>query len=163
MATQAAAIRKTLQSQCNSRKLKILNFDNSQHRNGVVSLWKEVFGYEADHNVPELVIDKKLEANDELLFVAIDNKEIIGSIMAGYDGHRGWIYSLAVSPKYRNKGLGSQLLTFAEKRLTEIGCMKINLQILSDNKAVEEFYHANGYKTEERISMGKKLQENITE
>lgn len=141
--------------------MEILKFDNSKHRNGVISLWKEVFGYEADHNNPELVIDKKLDLNDELFFIATDNKIIIGSIMAGYDGHRGWIYSLAVSSQYRNKSLGSQLLSFAEKKLSEKGCMKINLQILSDNEAVEQFYIANGYKAEQRISMGKKLQENI--
>jgi len=81
--------------------------------------------------------------------------------MAGYDGHRGWIYSIAVSPNYRKQRIGSTLLAFAERKLSEIGCMKINLQIMEGNEAVENFYLANGYHTEKRISMGKRLPENI--
>jgi len=140
----------------------ITTFDNRVHRDKVISLWKEVFGYEADHNVPQLVIDKKLEFGDGLFFVAQNNKDIIGTIMAGYDGHRGWIYSIAVSPYFQKQAIGSSLLTFAERRLSELGCMKINLQIMEGNEAVENFYLSNGYQTEKRVSMGKRLPENIS-
>ena len=85
----------------------------------------------------------------------------VGTIMAGYDGHRGWIYSIAVSLNYRGKGIGSSLLAFAERKLSELGCMKINLQIMEGNEVVESFFLANGYQTEKRISMGKHLPENI--
>ena len=78
-----------------------------------------------------------------------------------YDGHRGWIYSIAVSPNYQKKGIGSSLLAFAERKLSELGCMKINLQIMEGNEVVENFYLANEYQTEKRISMGKRLQENL--
>ncbi len=144
-------------------KYKIKTFDNLKHRGQVISLWKGVFGYEADHNAPELVIDKKLEFGDGLFFIATDNdnKAIIGTVMAGYDGHRGWIYSIAVTSDYRQQGLGSELLSFAEEKLSNIGCIKINLQIMEGNEAVENFYISNGYKTEKRISMGKRLQQNI--
>lgn len=136
---------------------EIIKFDNVKHRNQVIALWKEVFGYEADHNAPGLVIDKKLDFGDGLFFTAVNNQDVIGTVMAGYDGHRGWIYSIAVSPTYRKEGLGSKLLSFAEEKLLEKGCMKINLQIMEGNEAVEAFYLSNGYQTEKRISMGKRL------
>ena len=140
---------------------KITAFENIRHRDQVISLWKYVFGYETSHNAPEIVIDKKIDFNDGLFFVAVDNDNVIGTVMAGYDGHRGWIYSIAVSPDYRKKGLGSALLAFAEEILSEKGCMKINLQIMEGNEPVEAFYLSNGYQTEKRISMGKLLSQNI--
>ena len=140
---------------------KITAYDNNQHRNQVISLWTEAFGYEAPHNAPDAVIDKKVAVTDGLFFVAVVEAAVIGTVMAGYDGHRGWIYSVAVSAAHRKKGLGSALLAFAEKRLSEKGCLKINLQIMAENEAVEAFYRSNGYNTEKRISMGKRLAENI--
>lgn len=139
----------------------ITAFDTQLHRDQVISLWEVVFGYEADHNAPLLVIDKKVEFGDGLFFVALDDQAVIGTVMAGYDGHRGWIYSIAVSPKYQKQHVGSTLLAFAECKLSEKGCMKINLQIMEGNEVVENFYLANGYHTEKRISMGKRLPENI--
>ena len=142
-------------------KYEIINFDNINHRAQVISLWSVVFGYEAEHNASELVIDKKLSFDDGLFFVAIDNSGVAGTVMAGYDGHRGWIYSIAVAPDHRHQKLGSELLAFAEQKLSDIGCLKINLQIMQCNKEVENFYLSNGYQTEKRISMGKRLQGNI--
>ena len=142
-------------------KYKITKFNNSKHRDQVISLWKEVFGYDANHNAPDLVIDKKINFGDGLFFIAIDTQDVIGTIMAGYDGHRGWIYSFAVSPVYQNQGLGSKLLSYAEKKLMKKGCMKINLQIMEGNESIEKFYLSNGYETEKRVSMGKRLPQNI--
>ena len=138
----------------------VVPFDNQLHREQVIELWTAVFGYEADHNIPGLVIDKKVEFGDGLFFVALLSDTVIGTVMAGYDGHRGWIYSIAVSSKYQKQGAGSTLLAFAEQKLSELGCMKINLQILDSNQDVEHFYLANGYQTEKRISMGKRLPQN---
>lgn len=140
---------------------RILPYDDLKHRERVIILWEEVFGYEADHNLPERVIDKKLEFGNDLFFVAVDGPSVVGTVMAGYDGHRGWIYSMAVQLNHQKKGIGSRLLAFAESRLAELGCMKINLQIMEGNDAVERFYAANGYRTEKRISMGKQLRQNI--
>ncbi len=144
-------------------KYKIENFENLQHKSQVILLWEKAFGYEADHNSPELIIEKKLEICDDLFFVAIVDQSVVGTVMAGYDGHRGWIYSIAVSSDYRKQGLGSKLLSFAEEKLLNIGCMKINLQIMEGNETVEKFYLSNGYQTEKRISMGKKFKQNIKE
>ncbi|NVZ33791.1 GNAT family acetyltransferase [Pseudomonas sp. A4002] len=131
------------------------------HRAQVVALWQAAFGYDAAHNLPSLAIDKKLAVNDGLFFVATDKKAVIGTILAGYDGHRGWLYSVAVHNDYRRQGLGASLVRHAEQALTALGCMKINLQITSGNDAVMGFYEALGYGAEPRISMGKKILENI--
>ena len=136
-------------------------YRDRQHRAQVVALWQEAFGYDTAHNLPTLAIDKKLAVNDGLFFVATDKKTVIGTILAGYDGHRGWLYSVAVHADYRRHGLGSSLVRHAEQALMALGCMKINLQITSGNDAVAGFYEALGYGVEARISMGKKVAENI--
>jgi ribosomal protein S18 acetylase RimI-like enzyme len=141
--------------------LAIARFNNSTHRNQVITLWETVFGYEAAHNRPALVIDKKLAANDNLFFVALDNHKVVGTIMAGYDGHRGWIYSVAVSTSHRRRRIGSQLVSHAERALTARGCVKINLQILEDNESVTAFYSSLGFSIKKRISMAKRIPQNI--
>ena len=133
----------------------ISEYIDKTDREGVIILWESVFGYKDARNKPELVIDKKLDVDDNLFFVAKESGVIKGTIMAGYDGHRGWIYSLAVSENHRSKKIGSKLLYHAEEQLKKLGCLKINLQILNTNKSVMDFYLKNGYKVEERISMGK--------
>ena len=138
-------------------KFEIIEFDNTTHRDRVVSLWNSVFGYTAAHNDPDTVVAQKVDFNDGLFFVAVDDRDVIGTVMAGYDGHRGWIYAPAVATSHRNKGVGSALLAFAEKALADKGCLKINLQIMEGNEPVESFYLSNGYQTEKRISMGKPL------
>lgn len=133
-------------------------FKNPKDRDQLIALWRAVFdNYSSPHNNPELSLDKKLAANDGLLFVAECDGKVIGSIMAGYDGHRGWIYSLAVLPEYRHRGIGTKLVRHAEQQLERLGCPKINLQIMAGNEQVETFYRRLGYVTEPRVSMGKKL------
>jgi ribosomal protein S18 acetylase RimI-like enzyme len=139
----------------------IANYSNNHHRHAVIALWETVFGYETAHNTPSLAIDKKLAVADELFFVAVRDEEVIGTVMAGYDGHRGWLYSVAVHPAHRREGLGAKLVRHAEDALIARGCMKINLQIVSANASVAAFYEALGYSIEPRISMGKKIEANI--
>ncbi|WP_338513357.1 GNAT family acetyltransferase [Pseudomonas poae] len=136
-------------------------YRDRQQRAQVAALWREAFGYDTAHNLPTLAIDKKLAVNDGLFFVATDKKTVIGTILAGYDGHRGWLYSVAVHADYRRHGLGSSLVRHAEQALTALGCMKINLQITGGNEAMVGFYEALGYGVEPRTSMGKKISENI--
>jgi ribosomal protein S18 acetylase RimI-like enzyme len=139
----------------------IQRFDTRIHRDQLIQLWQQVFGYASAHNAPQFVIEKKLAVGDGLLFVAEAGGKVVGSIMAGYDGHRGWIYSLAVLPGCRGRGLGSRLVRHAEEQLRSLGCPKINLQIMNGNEEVESFYRKLGYEPEPRISMGKKIPENI--
>ncbi|HTJ78342.1 MAG TPA: GNAT family acetyltransferase [Rariglobus sp.] len=132
-------------------------FDQDKDHASVVALWTSVLGYGLAHNAPVLSIRKKVEADDGLFFVAEVDGRLIGTVMAGYDGHRGWIYSLAVEPLHRNRGVGRALLRHAETALMDRGCVKINLQIAVGNEAVIGFYEKTGYKVEPRTSMGKVL------
>ncbi|MFJ2709626.1 GNAT family acetyltransferase [Pseudomonas sp. NPDC087346] len=139
----------------------IADYSDEHHRRSVVELWETVFGYETAHNAPGLAIDKKLAVADGLFFVALAGVEVIGTVLAGYDGHRGWLYSVGVHPSHRRNGLGAKLVRHAEDALIERGCMKINLQIVNTNESVKTFYESLGYSTEPRISMGKKIESNI--
>jgi ribosomal protein S18 acetylase RimI-like enzyme len=142
-------------------KTTITLYTDVVHRGQVIALWDKVFGYEAAHNKPDLVIDKKVEFDDELFFVAVADGAVVGTVMAGYDGHRGWIYSVAVALSHRRQGIGSQLVSHAERALTGKGCVKINLQILEGNEKVSGFYASLGYSVEKRVNMGKRILENI--
>jgi len=135
----------------------IRQYKDTTDRVQVVELWQKVFGYETAHNEPNLAISKKIATNDGLFFVAVENTDVVGTIMAGYDGHRGWLYSVAVDPKIRLNGLGSSLVKHAEKALADLGCMKVNLQLLATNEATAAFYKSIGYSVEPRLSMGKVL------
>ena len=137
----------------------IRQYADATDRLQVVELWRNVFGYETAHNEPNLTISKKIAINDGLFFVAVENSAIVGTIMAGYDGHRGWLYSVAVDPAKRLSGLGSSLVIHAEKALADLGCMKINLQLLATNEATAAFYKSVGYSVEPRLSMGKLIRD----
>ena len=123
----------------------------------VSRLWRSVFSDDPPHNEPTKVIDAKMKAQRELFFVAVSNDQVIGTVMAGYDGHRGWLYSVAVAPDNRRKGVGSLLVKHAVNALRQIGCMKVNLQVRATNTQVIAFYESLGFSTEERVSMGKLL------
>ena len=139
------------------------NYNDTTDRQQVISLWRTVFGYESAHNEPSLAIAKKLKLDDHLFFVAEQEGELVGTAMAGYDGHRGWLYAIAVHPNSRRTGLGSRLVRHAEQALVSAGCMKVNLQLLATNEATAAFYNSIGYTVEPRISMGKVFTENIPE
>ena len=132
-------------------------YDNATQRAQVIALWTTVFGYDAPHNEPSLVIEQKLAVKDDLMFVALDGGTVVGTIMSGYDGHRGWLYSLAVLPDHRHAGIGSALVRHAEQALLSRGCLKVNLQVVESNSAVVAFYEALGYAVEPRVSMGKRF------
>ena len=104
---------------------------------------------------PGLAIPAKLAIQPELFLIAIDNSRAVGTAIAGYDGHRGWLYSVAVLRSHQRRGVGTALLREAESRLLGLGCRKINLQIVPDNGAVAAFYRRLGYAVEERVCMGK--------
>ena len=124
-----------------------------QDRTKLIELWQQVFPDDPPHNEPSSVLEAKL-AVDDLIFVAKSNEEIIGACMAGYDGHRGWLYAVAVKPDHRRDGLGKELVTTTIRAMQELGCIKVNLQIRADNTAVAEFYKSLGFSVEERMSMG---------
>jgi ribosomal protein S18 acetylase RimI-like enzyme len=87
----------------------------------------------------------------------VEDELVVGVVMAGYEGHRGWINYLAVDPGRRRQGLGKDLMAAAERLLAERGCPKINLQIRSENADVIAFYGALGYQKDDVVSLGKRL------
>lgn len=125
--------------------------------NAVEQLWKDVFPDDPPHNAPQKVIHAKMSVQKELLFVAEDGDSIIGTVMSGYDGHRGWLYAVAAKPECRRKGIGRKLVNHAVTALSNLGCPKVNLQVRSTNTEVVAFYKSLGFSTEDRISMGKLL------
>jgi ribosomal protein S18 acetylase RimI-like enzyme len=142
---------------------KIVVYNDVEHRDEVIRLWAAVFAYATPHNAPRLVIEKKLGARDNLFFVALIGHAVVGTAMAGYDGHRGWLYSVAVDPVHRGNGIGTDLVRQAERALVSMGCMKINLQIADGNEGVSSFYESLGYSIERRVSMGKVLHDNASD
>ena len=123
----------------------------------VVALWNEVFAYTAPHNQPTRIIHDKLAVQRDLFFVAGVDGNVVGTVLGGYDGHRGWIYSLAVASRARRLGIGTALVRHVEAALARRGCPKVNLQVLASNADTVAFYKKLGYAVEERVSMGKVL------
>jgi ribosomal protein S18 acetylase RimI-like enzyme len=126
-------------------------------RAGVEELWANVFADDPPWNAPALMIEKKLRVQPELFLVATAGMGIVGAVLAGFDGVRGWIYHLAVTPEWRRRGVGTRLVRAAEAGLSRIGCPKVNLQVRAGNYEVVSFYRKLGYETEERMSMGRRL------
>jgi ribosomal protein S18 acetylase RimI-like enzyme len=123
----------------------------------VIQLWREVFPDNPSWNVPKDDIDRKLTVQSDLFLIGDLDGEIVATVMAGFDGHRGWVHLVAVAPKHRQQGFGRAMMVEAERRLREIGCTKINLQVRATNEGVVGFYRKLGYSVEERVSLGKRL------
>jgi ribosomal protein S18 acetylase RimI-like enzyme len=123
----------------------------------VIALWRAC-GLVRPQNDPRKDIARKLRVNPEWFLVAETNGRPVGAVMAGYDGHRGWINYLAVDPAQRRGGLGRALMAEAERVLRAAGCPKINLQVRPENKDVIAFYEAIGFSVEGAISLGRRLE-----
>ena len=123
----------------------------------VIALWREALPIFAPHHDPATSIRNKLAVERDLFFVAVVAGAVVGTVMGGYDGHRGWVYSVAVKMEHRRAGVGTALLRRLEQALVERGCLKVNLQVRASNAEVVAFYKKLGYAVEELISMGKRL------
>lgn len=141
--------------------MRIRVFD-ARDADAVIALWRRVFPEYADpakpQRDPRVSIANKLATQPELFFVGVVDGRVIGTIMAGYDGHRGWLYSLAVDEIARGNGFGRSLVQHAESELAKRGCPKVNLQILASKADVQTFYAKLGYHADEVVSFGKRLQ-----
>jgi ribosomal protein S18 acetylase RimI-like enzyme len=122
----------------------------------VIQLWSDC-GLVVPQNSPHRDIRRKLKVQPEMFLVGYINGQIIASVMAGYEGHRGWINYLAVHPNHQGSGIGRRIMEKAEMLLRESGCPKINLQVRSSNVNVIEFYRKLGYKYDNVVSLGKRL------
>jgi len=122
----------------------------------VVALWREC-GLTRSWNDPHKDIARKLAVQPELFLVGLVDGAVMASVMAGYEGHRGWMNYLAVAPRFRGRGLGRVLVEHVERLLLERGCPKLNLQVRASNPQAVEFYRHLGYAQDESISLGKRL------
>ena len=124
----------------------------------VIELWTFA-GLVRAWNDPKKDIARKLKVQRELFLVAELEGSIVGVVMAGYEGHRGWVNYLAVDIGQRRRGIGSALMRDAERRLRLLGCPKINLQVRAENSDVQAFYAALGFKDDNVVSLGKRLED----
>ena len=123
----------------------------------VLALWKTC-GLVVSHNDPRKDIRRKLQVNPEWFLIGELGGTIVATCMAGYEGHRGWINYLAVSPDVQRQRIATRMMELAERLLRNAGCPKINLQIRSANAQVIAFYQNIGFKIDNVISMGKRLE-----
>jgi len=123
----------------------------------VVALWQAA-GLTRPWNDPRLDIARKLEVQPELFVVAVsDHDTIVGAVMAGYDGHRGWMNYLAATPGSTGTGIGRALVEHVEQALLALGCPKVNVQVRSSNAQVVGFYEHLGYAVDDTVDLGKRL------
>lgn len=127
-----------------------------EDRDAVVAIW-EACGLIVPWNDPHKDIARKMQVNPELFLVAELDGRVVGTVMGGYEGHRGWLNYLAVSPDCQGNGVGRTLMEVIEAKLLALGCPKINLQVRTSNTAVIQFYGHLGYHIDDVISLGKRL------
>jgi len=123
----------------------------------VVQLWKDC-NLIVPWNDPLRDIRRKLRVQPELFLIGFISGELAATVIAGYEGHRGWLNYLAVAPRFRRQGLGRKMAAEAEAVLRQMGCPKINIHIRTGNTEVIEFYRRIGFKPDDVVSMGKRLE-----
>jgi ribosomal protein S18 acetylase RimI-like enzyme len=122
----------------------------------VVTLWKQC-ELTRPWNDPHKDIARKLAVQPELFLVGVIDEAVMASVMAGYEGHRGWVNYLAVAPRFRGRGHARALMQQVEALLLERGCPKVSLLVRTSNREALEFYRHLGYAQDEAISLGKRL------
>ena len=127
----------------------------------VIYLWS-LCNLIVPHNNPKRDIERKLKVNPEWFLVGEIDGKIIGTCMAGYEGHRGWLNYLAIAPAYQRRGFAARMVKEAERLLRNAGCPKINLQVRTSNVDVIEFYKRIGFSIDDAVSMGKRLEQDLS-
>ncbi len=124
-------------------------------RERILSLWSRSFGKS------RMFLDDDLErackASNDMFILAVDGNEVIGTVIIAHDGYRGWIYYLTVAPGYRRQGIARLLLEQGERKLRDLGCSWVNLQVRQGNRDVLGFYLRQGYRKDNTISLSKCL------
>ena len=114
---------------------------------GLVALW-HACGLTRPWNPPEGDIAVARRSGHGDILVAAEGEKLVGSVMVGHDGHRGWVYYLAVAPEQRRGGLGRRLMQTAEEWVAARGIRKLELMVRDSNAAAIGFYRRIGYEPE---------------
>jgi ribosomal protein S18 acetylase RimI-like enzyme len=123
----------------------------------VISLWQRC-DLVRPWNDPRKDIRRKLGVRPDLFLVGLLDGQVVACVVAGYEGHRGWLNYLAVAPEHQRHGLARAIVEEAERLLRAAGCPKINLQVRTSNRGVIDFYKRLGYSVDDVVSMGKRLE-----
>jgi ribosomal protein S18 acetylase RimI-like enzyme len=123
---------------------------------GVIALWRAC-GLTRPWNDPAADIALARKGSNATVLIGRDNGSIVATVLVGHDGHRGWVYYLAVDPDRRHKGYGRVMMSAAEDWLRERGIEKLQLLVRPDNRSVKNFYQSLGYSEQERIIYAKWL------
>ena len=134
-------------------KLTIRAYQDAD-QDDLIALYLLAFPHDPPWNDPSDMIACKTVIDAEGLLVGVLEGKVMASVMAGYDGHRGWINCLAVHPDHRGQDFGAAMIDAAIDLMTERGAVKVNLQIRGDNTSLKRYYEAQGFEAEDRISMG---------
>lgn len=126
-------------------------------RREAVGLWERT-GLTRPWNDPHADLQRALQGTASTVLAACDERgRLVGTSMVGHDGHRGWVYYLAVHPEQQHRGVGRALMRASEDWLRERGVPKLNLMVRNGNEDVLAFYQALGYQDGDVVVLGRSL------
>ena len=137
--------------------MEIRTFQQSDEA-AVIALW-ESCDLVRPWNDPRKDIQRKRRVQAEMFLVGVLDGSVVATVMAGYEGHRGWVNYLAVAPKHRERGFGRTIMNEAERLLAQAGCPKVNLQVRATNTSAVDFYRQLGYTVDDVVSLGRRLEQ----
>ena len=135
-----------------NKKMVIRKFNISEAVE-IISIWNQCGLLHPPNDPMEEIIAKTKFQPDMFLVGTIDDRPM-ATIMLGYEGRRGWINLLCVLPEYRDKGFGRELVEHGLNVFRELGALKVNLLVRTNNRSMLEFYEKLGFKTDDAICMG---------
>lgn len=128
----------------------------SDQASAAVKLWREC-GLTRPWNDPDEDLQRALRGSDSTVLAYLRDTDLVGTAMVGHDGHRGWVYYLAVAERERRSGIGRDLMRACEDWVSARGVPKLQLVVRTDNEAVRAFYERLGYELNEVVVLGRRL------
>ncbi len=124
----------------------------SHNRDELVDLWTQC-DLARPWNNPDDDISRAMNCPSSTILVGFEEGRLVGSVMVGHDGHRGWIWYMAVDPSYRSRGFGKQIIAGAETWLRESGAIKMMLLVRRSNQKVIGFYESSGFSESDVVTL----------
>ena len=127
-----------------------------EHRDMACGLWREA-GLNRAWNSPEEDFDRALAGPSSTVLGVVRDGVVVATAMVGHDGHRGWVYYVAVSDELQGQGIGSRLMSSAEDWVRRAGVPKLQLMVRDENDAAQGFYRRLGYEDAHVTTLGRWL------